>query len=66
MERIKRPMRGCAGKFGGEGGELPPRPRWQIIGIAWIGALAEVSHAPLAIAPFGASAVLLFGHPESP
>ncbi len=75
MARIKRPMRSYAGKFGGDGSEMPPRPRWEVILIAWIGALAamatlgglaQVSQAPLVMAPFGASAVLLFGHPESP
>ena len=53
------------------------QPRFQqrhVIG-AWIGALLAItalglislwSHYPLVVAPFGASTVLLFGHPSSP
>ncbi len=37
-----------------------------IIGMAAVGSLATVTHLPLLIAPFGASAVLLFGQPKSP
>ena len=42
---------------------------------SWLGALAAItalalisswSHHPLVVAPFGASTVLLFGHPSSP
>jgi len=53
------------------------QPRFQqrqVIG-AWLGALLAItalglislwSHYPLVVAPFGASTVLLFGHPSSP
>lgn len=37
-----------------------------LIGIGLIGLLAELSNAPLLIAPFGASCVLLFSVPNSP
>lgn len=36
------------------------------VGIGAVGALAVTTHQPFLIAPFGASAVLLFGHPASP
>lgn len=36
------------------------------IGIGAVGAAATLTHEPFLIAPFGASAVLLFGHPHSP
>jgi CBS-domain-containing membrane protein len=36
------------------------------IGIGAVGALAVTTHQPFLLAPFGASAVLLFGHPASP
>lgn len=36
------------------------------IGIGAVGAAAALTHEPFLIAPFGASAVLLFGHPASP
>ena len=71
----RRPVRSYARKFGGDGTPRPTPPSWQVIGISWIGAvialgglggIAELSHAPLVMAPFGASAVLLFAHPDSP
>jgi CBS-domain-containing membrane protein len=36
------------------------------IGIGAVGAAAALTHEPFLIAPFGASAVLLFGQPASP
>ncbi|ODT22887.1 MAG: hypothetical protein ABS35_13780 [Kaistia sp. SCN 65-12] len=36
------------------------------VGIGAVGALAVTTHQPFLLAPFGASAVLLFGHPASP
>jgi len=36
------------------------------IGMCLIGALAIATHLPLLLAPFGATAVLLFGQPNSP
>lgn len=52
----------------------PRFDRQQVIG-SWLGALLAItalglislwSHYPLVVAPFGASTVLLFGHPSSP
>lgn len=37
-----------------------------VMGIGFVGALATVTGWPFLAAPFGASAVLLFGHPVSP
>lgn len=37
-----------------------------LLAITALGALSRWSHAPLVVAPFGASTVLLFGHPRSP
>lgn len=37
-----------------------------LIAIASLGAISLWSHYPLVVAPFGASTVLLFGHPSSP
>lgn len=37
-----------------------------LVAIASLGLLSGWSHYPLVAAPFGASAVLLFGHPTSP
>jgi len=36
------------------------------IGISAVGAVAALTHQPFLLAPFGASAVLLFAHPASP
>lgn len=75
LTRLPRPLRRYARKFSGEGAALLPRPQWQVIVLAWLGAcialatlglLTVVCHAPFLIAPFGASVVLLFGHPDSP
>lgn len=52
-----------------------PRFQHRDVIAAWLGALLAItllglistwSHYPLVVAPFGASAVLLFGHPSSP
>lgn len=52
-----------------------PRFATQHVLASWIGALLAItalglisawSHYPLVVAPFGASSVLLFGHPSSP
>ena len=37
-----------------------------LIGMTLVGALAALTGLPLLLAPFGATAVLLFGQPESP
>jgi len=74
LASVRRPMGRYTGKFVGDGTRPPERPPWRIILISWVGAvvslgalgwLAEASHAPLVMAPFGASVVLLFAHPDS-
>jgi CBS-domain-containing membrane protein len=74
MAIAHRPLGRYTNKFSGDGTRPPERPPWRIIVISWIGALislgalgwlAEASHAPLVMAPFGASVVLLFAHPDS-
>ncbi len=37
-----------------------------LVAISSLGAISAWSHYPLVVAPFGASTVLLFGHPNSP
>lgn len=37
-----------------------------LVAITLLGLISRWSHAPLVVAPFGASTVLLFGHPTSP
>ncbi|MFG1347267.1 HPP family protein [Xanthobacter autotrophicus DSM 431] len=37
-----------------------------MLGMGLVGAAAAFTHLPFLIAPFGASAVLLFGHPSTP
>jgi CBS-domain-containing membrane protein len=37
-----------------------------VIAITTLGLISGWSHYPLVVAPFGASTVLLFGHPDSP
>jgi CBS-domain-containing membrane protein len=37
-----------------------------LIAISSLGLISGVSHYPLVVAPFGASTMLLFGHPNSP
>ena len=69
-----RPIARYTGKFAGDGTQSPDRPPWRVILISWIGALislgalgwlAQATHAPLVMAPFGASVVLLYAHPDS-
>ncbi|MEB3332550.1 MAG: HPP family protein [Synechococcaceae cyanobacterium] len=57
------------------GRAFQPRFGWQDVLAAWLGGLLAISllglisgwaHYPLMVAPFGASTVLLFGHPASP
>lgn len=71
---VRRPIGRYTGKFAGDGTRPPERPPWRVILISWIGAvvslgalgwLAEATHAPLVMAPFGASIVLLYAHPDS-
>jgi CBS-domain-containing membrane protein len=71
---LRRPIGLYSVKFYGDGTHAPERPPWSIILISWVGALvslgalgwlAEESHAPLVMAPFGASVVLLYAHPDS-
>ena len=37
-----------------------------LLAITALGLISSWSHYPLVVAPFGASTVLLFGHPQSP
>jgi CBS-domain-containing membrane protein len=71
---VRRPLGRYTVKFAGDGTRPPERPPWHIILISWIGALvslgtlgwlAQSTHAPLVMAPFGASIVLLYAHPDS-
>lgn len=57
------------------GAPRPPRLHYSAIVWSWIGAFlgitatgypAALTHAPLLIAPFGATCVLIFGAPDSP
>ncbi|MEY3462744.1 MAG: hypothetical protein RLZZ468_522 [Cyanobacteriota bacterium] len=57
------------------GRAFQPRFRFQQVVASWLGGLLAItalglistwSHYPLVVAPFGASTVLLFGHPGSP
>lgn len=72
--QARRPLRRYVGKFSGTPTQVPGRPSVGISLIAWAGALiaigalgflSEATHAPLMLASFGASCVLLFGYPES-
>lgn len=72
--QLHRPLRRYAGKFTGTPTPPPARPGLGISLISWVGALlaigalgllSEATHAPLMLASFGASCVLLFGYPES-
>lgn len=74
LAHVRRPIGRYTGKFAGDGTRPPDRPTWKVILISWVGALvslgtlgwlADASHAPLVMAPFGASVVLLFAHPDS-
>ncbi len=71
---MRRPLRRYAGKFTGTTTPIPVRPGFGHVAISWVGALfaigalgfmAEATNAPLMMASFGASCVLLFGYPES-
>jgi CBS-domain-containing membrane protein len=71
---MHRPLRRYARKFTGTPTPMPARPGVGISLIAWVGALiaigalgflSEATHAPLMLASFGASCVLLFGYPDS-
>jgi CBS-domain-containing membrane protein len=59
----------------GLGRAYQPRFHPSQIALSWLGGLVAITalglisgaaHAPLLVAPFGASTVLLFGHPKSP
>ncbi|HET6195797.1 MAG TPA: HPP family protein [Acetobacteraceae bacterium] len=72
--QARRPLRRYAGKFTGTTTLAPARPNLSHVLASWAGALfaigalgllAEATHAPLMLASFGASCVLLFGYPES-
>jgi CBS-domain-containing membrane protein len=72
--RLRRPIRRYAGKFAGTATAAPTRPGLGHALIAWggaliaigaLGLLAEATAAPLMLASFGASCVLLFGYPDS-
>ena len=72
--RLHRPLRHYAHKFTGTATQAPARPDFSHVLASWVGALiaigslgllAEATHAPLMLASFGASCVLLFGYPDS-
>lgn len=72
--QVHRPLRRYARKFTGTPTPVPARPGVGVSLVAWAGALiaigalgflAEATHAPLMLASFGASCVLLFGYPDS-
>ncbi len=74
MRTLRRPVRRYADKFRGAAAVPPPRPAlghtivsWlgSLIAIAALGWLSEAAAAPLMLASFGASCVLLFGYPDS-
>jgi CBS-domain-containing membrane protein len=72
--RLRRPLGRYVGKFAGSTTAAPPPPALVHVLASWVGALiaigvigwlAQASHAPLMMASFGASCVLLFGYPDS-
>ncbi len=72
--RLRRPVREYASKFSGTAAAPPARPGIGHALIAWAGSLlaigllgwlSEATQAPLMLASFGASCVLLFGYPDS-
>lgn len=74
LARARRPLGRYAGKFAGDGPTAGERPPLRAIAASWLGALAalaalcwlaEATGAPLVMAPFGASVVLLFAQPDS-
>lgn len=74
LGHVRRPLLRYSRKFTGDGSRPPERPSWTTVAVAWAGALvalatlgglAEISRAPLMMAPQGASAVLLFAQPDS-
>lgn len=73
--RLRRPLRRYAAKFRGRPGPIQPAPSLAQVCLTWLGGLlaiaclgwlTEATGAPLLLASFGASCVLLFGYPESP
>jgi CBS-domain-containing membrane protein len=48
------------------GGEILASWLGGLVAIASLGLISSAAHQPLLVAPFGASTVLLFGHPSSP
>ncbi len=75
MRRVRYPTRVYIRRLRGGAGPHPPRPAFAIVISAWLGSLlaigslgwiADTAKAPLMLASFGASAVLLFGMPDSP
>jgi len=75
LRRVRHPTRVYLRRMRGAELPHPPRPALAVVMAAWVGALlaigfvgwmADAAHAPLMIASFGASAVLLFGMPDSP
>ena len=62
-------------KLRGDSAELPPQPSIRNVALAWLGGalsilatawLSENLDAALILGSFGASAVLIFGFPDSP
>lgn len=75
LATARGPLGRYTGKFAGDGTRPPERAPWQTILASWLGSFAALgalgwltaaTGAPLVMAPFGASAVLLFAHPDSP
>jgi len=72
---LRRPVHRYLTKFSGTPAVPPKRQALGHILTSWVGALIAIGtlgwmsnacHAPLMMASFGASCVLLFGYPESP
>jgi CBS-domain-containing membrane protein len=62
-------------KFKGDGASLPPQPAFTAVALAWLGgflaiatvaALTERLSVALLLGSFGATCVLVFGHPDVP
>jgi CBS-domain-containing membrane protein len=75
LRRVRHPTRVYLRRLRGADAPHPPRPALAVVMASWVGALlaigfvgwmADAAHASLMLASFGASAVLLFGMPESP
>lgn len=63
------------GKLKGDGAPLPPHPPVKVVALAWLGGvlaiaavavLTDLLAVALVLGSFGASCVLVFGHPDVP